>query len=115
MDRTLILDEDGNAVITCNEDFTVITIMSGELIHRHGVRPAQKFSIGGIGAIEAVRDYLNSVCAKNALSKKLQGERKELVDEYIETETEETKSRIENINKKLINLKGNSTNGRRTL
>ena len=115
MDRSLILDQEGNAVITCNEEYNIITIMSGEYFSKYGVRPAQKFSISGLDAIESLRDYLNSVCAKNAQVDTLRIEQKELLEKQLTEPTEETSERLKTIKKKLINLKGNSVNGRKSL
>lgn len=113
MDRTLILDQEGNAVITCNENYNVITIMSGEYFSKYGVRPAQKFSISGLDAIEAIRDYLNSVCAKNAQVEKLSVRKKELSVTHLESPTEESSQELKEINKKLAILKGNSVSGKK--
>jgi len=114
--RTLILDQDGNAIITCNEQYDTINIMSGEYISRHGVRPAMKFSVGSIEAIEAIRDFLNSVCAKNAQVAKLTQDLEKLKVTHLESPTEETSKKLKALNKKLSNLKGNSvSNGRKRI
>lgn len=112
MDRTLILDESGNAVITCNEDFDVITILSGEIYTPNGIIPGKKFSISGVTAIEGLRDYLNSVCSKNIQYNTLKKEQSELKDTHLANPTKESTERLREINKTLLKLKGNSVHGR---
>ena len=71
MDRTLILDEEGNAVITCNESYDIITFLIGESYDRRGLIPGKKFSLSGVGSLKAIRDYLNCVITREEQMRQL--------------------------------------------
>ncbi len=101
--RTLILDKDGNAIITTNEDFDKINIMVGETWVKGNHLPAQKFSIGSIDSLKAVRDYLNSVITKGQKVAQLKERHKELSDKYLDHTSEHYKS--EEISDELQSIK----------
>ena len=81
--RTLILDKEGNAVITTNDKFDKITIMVGEYYIKGLHIPSKQFSIETIDSIKAVRDYLNSVITKGEKIAQLEKEHKNLSEQYL--------------------------------
>jgi len=101
--RTIILDEEGNAVITTNEDFDKITILVGEQWSKGNHLPAQKFSITSIDSLKSVRDYLNSVISKGQRVAHLKSKHQELTEKYLDHTSEHYKS--EDINKEMKSIK----------
>lgn len=116
--RTIILDKEGNAVITTNEDFDKITIMVGEQWVKGNKLPAQKFTIASINALKCVRDYLNSVISKGQKVEELKTKHKELSDNFLDHNSEHYKSvkisqEIRSIKEEFTKLIGkDSVNGR---
>lgn len=101
--RTIILDKEGNAVITTNEDFDKITILVGEQWVKGNQLPAQKFSIASIDSLKSVRDYLNSVISKGQRVAHLKSKHQELTEKYLDHTSEHYKS--EGINTELKSIK----------
>lgn len=65
MKRALILDNNGEAVVTVNEEFDLITIMVGEQYTRDGVIPAKKYQIKGVEIIKELHKFLSTVIQTN--------------------------------------------------
>ena len=113
MDRTLILDEEGNAVITCNESYSIITFLIGERYDRNGLVPGKKFSLSGVGSLKAVRDYLNCVITREEQLKIFQEQLEEYSAAHLESPTDETSKKLKDVKRNILKLKGNSINGRK--
>lgn len=77
MKRALILDNNGEAVVTVNEEFDLITIMVGEQYTREGVIPSKKYQIKGIDIIKELHKFLSTVIQTNLF---LQNSYKEVLD-----------------------------------
>jgi len=113
MDRTLILDEEGNAVITCNESYDIITFLIGESYDRRGLIPGKKFSLSGVNSLKAMRDYLNSVITREEQLRIFQEQLEEYSSAHLESPTEDTLEKLKSVNRNIRKLKGNSINGRK--
>lgn len=77
MKRALILDNNGEAVVTVNEEFDLITIMVGEQYTREGVIPSKKYQIKGIDIIKELHKFLSTVIQTNLF---LQNSYKEVLE-----------------------------------
>jgi hypothetical protein len=113
MDRTLILDEEGNAVITCNESYDIITFLIGESYDRRGLIPGKKFSLSGVGSLKAIRDYLNCVITREEQLRILKKQLEEYSAAHLEHPTEDNLLNLKSVNRNIRKLKGNSINGRK--
>ena len=113
MDRTLILDEEGNAVITCNESYDIITFLIGESYDRRGLIPGKKFSLSGVGSLKAIRDYLNCVITREEQLRILKKQLEEYSAAHLEYPTEDNLLNLKSVNRNIRKLKGNSINGRK--
>ena len=111
--RTLILDKEGNAVITTNDKFDKITIMVGEYYIKGLHIPSKQFSIETIDSIKAVRDYLNSVITKGEKIAQLEKEHKKLSEQYLVKKDEKLYQKIKQIKSEFIKLRGKTaSNGK---
>jgi hypothetical protein len=111
--RTLMLDSEGNAVITTNEEYNLITILEGERYIKGTHIPSKKFSINSLDSIRSIRDFLNSVISKGERVQELVQEHESLVKEFLETKDETISNRLKDIKAEFIKLKGKTaSNGR---
>ena len=111
--RTLILDKEGNAIITTNEEYNLITILEGERYIKGTHIPSKKLSINSIESIRAIRDFLNSVISKGEKIESLSSEHEELVKEFLKTKDEQISKRLKAIKVEFIKLRGKTaSNGR---
>lgn len=105
MKRTLILDSEGNAVVTCNEDFNCVTFLVGEIWVRGELIPGKKIQINGINHLKSLRDYLSGVVQSEEEIIKLKQEKKELSKIHIQKPTEESSKKLKEINFKISKLR----------
>jgi|TARA_R110001606_G_C15212804_1_gene633101 hypothetical protein len=111
--RTLILDKEGNAIITTNDEYNLITILEGERYVKGTHIPSKKFCINSLDSIRCIRDFLNSVISKGEKIDSLSLEHEALVKEFLKNKDEKTSKRLKEIKLEFIKLRGKTaSNGR---